>query len=832
MSSSVEEILGETTKFEKEYEWLQASELYEQALDMVDEEDHFRKGEIQEKIGCCLRRAAFQADSMEEFKERMCQAIEAYEKAHGFYEMLADERGAPWMFRCRAISRELSHWLASDPSEKRKLLNECLDLEEKALTAFWDMEKKLEYGRTYNEFPMVSWHSVHREWDRDVQRGILEKTIAWGEKAVAAFSEVGDPFETIKTRLVLDRDLFRFHFQFIADPEKQEQYRFKVIERLREAIELFEKVGDLYLAGRSHYWLGRILEAGEEGIQHFKKSIEHSEETHDNYLKAQALDYLAYGNYWVAHGTEDPDDRRRIAEEAMEFYDRAHHLYSIMSYQVLGMGKTRAPTPGGYAEYYLDNAEWETDREKKLELLEKSERAGLKALKVAESSDIPTSICRMTHILSRTLAARARLEPDIDTKRSLLEKALKHREISLEIWEQNSPFYYWNTAVWYNLLANIKTEQAFIQTDTDSRRSLLEDAMSSMEKSLQNFNNMIPYYEKRGARHQFASLTKYQDDAAKTLVHLYEETKDQSHLRRAVEIWRDEIDTAEKGEMISRIAESFWNIAKTQDVLRKHSEAAESFQRASESYEKATEKIPQLNEFYRDYAHYMKAWSEIEKAKSHHAEKHYGEAKEHYEKAAELHESTERWSYLTTNYQAWARLDEAEDLSRRDQTEEARDLFQQAATLFAKAHESIRTKVSTIEDVEERQIADDLVKASDVREEYCLGRAALEEARILDRQGDHSTSSKRYNQANVRFQNVIDTMKLESDKKELLPIVKLCQAANTFHVSLVSKSGSSRFSIKHLKNGLVQPSILVIVQARCPTVAENRLLKVAILIDV
>ena len=46
MSSSVEEILGETTKFEKEYEWLQASELYEQALGMIDEEDYFRKGEI------------------------------------------------------------------------------------------------------------------------------------------------------------------------------------------------------------------------------------------------------------------------------------------------------------------------------------------------------------------------------------------------------------------------------------------------------------------------------------------------------------------------------------------------------------------------------------------------------------------------------------------------------------------------------------------------------------------------------------------------------------------------------------------------------------------
>ena len=35
MSVSIEEILGEAAKLEKKYEWLQASELYEQALSRV-----------------------------------------------------------------------------------------------------------------------------------------------------------------------------------------------------------------------------------------------------------------------------------------------------------------------------------------------------------------------------------------------------------------------------------------------------------------------------------------------------------------------------------------------------------------------------------------------------------------------------------------------------------------------------------------------------------------------------------------------------------------------------------------------------------------------------
>ena len=91
MSVNVEETLGEAANLEKEYEWLQASELYEQAQGMVDEGDYFRRGEVQESIGYSLQRAAFQAESREEFLERIHGAVEAYGRARGLYEMVADE---------------------------------------------------------------------------------------------------------------------------------------------------------------------------------------------------------------------------------------------------------------------------------------------------------------------------------------------------------------------------------------------------------------------------------------------------------------------------------------------------------------------------------------------------------------------------------------------------------------------------------------------------------------------------------------------------------------------------------------------------------------------
>ncbi|MCW4026007.1 MAG: hypothetical protein NWE76_00805, partial [Candidatus Bathyarchaeota archaeon] len=769
MSASVDEILGEATRFEKEYEWLQASDLYEQALGMVDEGDYFRRGEIQEKIGHSLQRAAFQAGSREEFEAKMRQAIRAYNAARGLYERSGDENAA-WMLRCGALSSYLSHWLASDPSEKRRHLDDSMKLEENAMMVFWNLGNKLEYGRTYNELSLVFWHRAHREWDSQVRRKILEEGISWGEKAVAVLTELGDSYEIARAYITMAFcwGVYRIFFEDLTRGIEI------FIEHLRKAVEFSERVGDAYLIGLSYigfsYWAVRFEE---EPVPYLEKALKYGEETRDNYLKSLALDYLAYQTYWKAIGTEDPDQRRKLADEAMEFYDRAHHKYSLISHQLSKPGgKTGAPPPGGHAEYYLDRAGWEIDPNMKLEFLEKSEKAGLEALIVAEKLDVPIFISRMSHIFSRTLAAQARVEPEIDVKRSLLENALKHRERNIEIFERISPFHYYNIGTYRYLLAVIKAELAYIQPDLDVKRRLLEDAAVGMESSFNIFKKNMPFT----SPDLYSTLWGYQDGYGVILTHLYEATKNPEYLGRAIAIWLKAIESAGMLDMATRIAESHWKIARAQGVLGEHKEAAESFDLASESYMNAAEKIPQLREFYQELASYMNAWSEIERAKRHHLEKRYGKAREHYEKAAELHSSTERWNYLAPNYQAWARLNEAEDISRNEETEKARDLFQQAVELFSETEDSIKSKLNTIDVGEERQIAEELIKASDVRREYCLGRVALEEARILDRQGDHSASSRRYKQATVRFRKVIDAMKRESDKKELLPIIKLCQA--------------------------------------------------------
>ncbi len=773
--SRIETILGDAASLGKKYEWLRAADLYGQVLSAVDDVDFFRRGEIQEKIGYSLQKAAFQAENREEFRQRMQGAIEAYEKAHDFYEKLADGRGAPWMLRCRAISRDLSYWLASDPSEKRRLLDECLELEEKALDAFWDSGDKLEYGRTYNDFHLAPFNRYILEWDRNIREGIFEKAISWGEKAVEVLSELEVPHELARANYTFNLYLNFYNRLHISELLKQEQHRLKDIERFRETVELSERVKDDYLVGLTQWTWGNNASSHEESIQHFKKALKCGEKTRDILLKGITQDILAFRIYWRVQGTEDPDQRVALIEEAMEFYDKGQQHLSIMSYMFRQYG-VLCP-PGGYAELYYDKARWETDLVKKLELIEKAEKEGLKALKIAEESDLPVIIDTMCHFLSKTLQAKASFNPDMNSKKRLLDKAIVHRERNIDIEERLRPFNYtWRIGVWYFYLALIQMEYADLETDMKIKTRTLEDATHSMEKCLESLEKTMQYSFFSDVSENWTMLSRFQDCYEVILTRLYEVTNEQEFIKKAIQISWKIIESARKGDLISRIAESYWKIARKLDILGEHIEAADNFKHASEGYLRAAKKIPQLQGFYQDHANYMRAWNEIERARYNHKKKNYGIAKEHYEKAAKLHENTERWGYLSPNYLAWARLEEAEHLSRTEETQEARDLFQQAAGLFVEAKESIKNELKTIEARDEKQIAEGLVKASDVRLEYCLGRMALEEARILDRQGDHPASSRRYGSAAKLFKKVIEAQEHESDRRELQPIVYLCQA--------------------------------------------------------
>lgn len=761
----------------KEYRWMEAAEFYEQGLNMVANEDFMKLGMVQEEIGSCLFRASMQAESREEFEEKTRQAIAAYRKAQRSYESLSTEQKDARVLRCGSICKYLESLLTSNRVEKNELLTDCLDMAGKSLAIFSESGDMVQYGITYNAlsfFPLtIFFYKIMFERDRQVMRKVAEEGLLWGKKTLAVLNEQGDKHQIATAYCTWITCQLLFEWFFIEEPEEQDAHNLEVMEHLGKMLELSQEIGDTNLIGLTHFWLGDNT-GGEEGIRHLEKTIEAGKKTRDKALEASGIDFMANRIYWKAIVEENPDERTKLAEEAMRLYDKAQQYLSIVHFET-PRGGLICP-PGGYAEHYFHLAEWETDLSRKKELLDKAERTGIQALKDAEDSYYPNVIAFTLNILSRILEARSFLEPKVSEKRSILERAVKYEERAI----QNSrwkPYVYWNIGLMHSFLADLKAELGYLEKDPDYKRKLLEEAARNKEECLKLIAKQeAPFYQVKGVRVPFIGLYRYQDTYGALLNHLYDLTSNPEHQRKSIEISKKALEWHTKLGLVSLMAEENWKIANAQDILQEHSAAARNFECASECYLKAAKKIPPLADLYQDYSSYMLAWSEIEKARHHHARQEYGLANEHFEKAASLHNALKKWSYLSSNYSACAQVEQAEDLSRKEQSEQAIRSFEQAVEMFNDSKESLQTALGKIEDPDEKQMAVSLIKVACQRHEYCVGRIALEEAKILDKKGEHHSSSEKYCSAAETFEQLMQDAESEEARKELKLIVTLSKA--------------------------------------------------------
>jgi KaiC/GvpD/RAD55 family RecA-like ATPase len=252
-------------------------------------------------------------------------------------------------------------------------------------------------------------------------------------------------------------------------------------------------------------------------------------------------------------------------------------------------------------------------------------------------------------------------------------------------------------------------------------------------------------------------------------------TGKEESLARANETYAKAAENFQKIGLPSRAAETFWKIARNQDLLGDYLKAAENFEKAFAEYELAAARISQFSDFFLDYATYVKAWSEIERAKLAHSHEEYTNAEEHYEIASNYLKQSKPWFHLASNFHAWSLLERAENLSRKEIGKESIKAFEEAIQLFKESKQLLSGKIDEIQKADEKGLILRLIGVSDAREQYSCGRIMVEEAKILDKQGDHATSSEKYGTAATIFHNLLGTTS-EQIGSEARPLFYLCQA--------------------------------------------------------
>jgi len=766
----LEPLLRSAREREKEYAWSKATELYSKALSEKTGRDASEVGEIHEALGYALYKHAFQAKNVEEYRERLDKAIEQYSKAKESYDRSDHRQKEARSLRCEGMVARLGFWRSSKGDDRKKLVNEAWSLAKRALTAFDARREPLEYGRTYNLFADCPSYAFCFEEDFRNGERITRDALELGETAADCLSKAGDKTELAKCYIRLS---------YLVSC---------ILSQINPAEDIAEK-GDGFLA-RAFYlsdetaasemvlgflttglpvrkedeWIFRVLDM----------SLSCGRKADDRLIIGMAYDWIASRHYAKVIDAQDVDQRESEAELAYQSISNAHRELSLIGY--IHPGYTIGYAMAFDTPHYALLTYLERDLKKKREYALKAIDTAPMTLKTMEESG--SQYCRADghYYYGLSLTGLAITEKEPEKKRRLLEQAIAHHEISVDIQTRLGRPDYASRAVAENMLANSRFDLAELAEEGPARLSLLRKALAVKKAALDLFQKgfSYPQYEEDPLMHSVFAL--YASEYGHWLHQVFKISADKADLVTSKTVLEQAIEHYRKAKLPMRVAEMYWEAGRVCDMLGDHLGASDHYKNASDYYDQAAGSLRHLEGLCRDYSVYMRSWSEVELAKYRHARQEPASAKEHYSKAAELHESTARWSYLSTNYSAWAHVENAEDLSQREGCRESIDAFKEAARLFKDSEMKMRDHLAKIEGPDEKQMVEKLINAADIRQELCKARIALEEARLLDKEGKLGSASEKYGLVADIFAKIKQGLATDQDRKEIDLIIILSKA--------------------------------------------------------
>ncbi len=751
---------------ESEYNWFEAAKCYEQMLRSESKSALFA-AETWEKLGFCLSRASTQAENEDEFRRTIQLAADAYSSAAKLYEGEASPRNQGRSAQCFALAEFTRFWLASTALDKREMLDKCRFFGEKSLEAYEKAADQLAYGKACSDLLLCLLERLRVASDWNEMEKIAQEGINCADKAIEVLSALGNKNELLRAYSTASLQSYYAHACMPNREIVQRSLNFS-----KKALELSQEVDDCYQAAMSN-WAASLsslvfTEKAESALKHAQEMLKQGMTLKDNYLRGVASYLLAFINDWMVPREEDPDKIRKGHEETIKRAEAA-----IRYLQIVLKDFFIAETCLFYAETCALLAHnVATSSEEKRAMLDRAVKIGRKGLEHATRSGSLDAMGSTLHALSKALHFYSDFEARKNEKTRLMEEALAHRKEYVRIVERAFPSHDWVVGVGKNYEGLLKADLAGLETNKDKKRAVLESAISDLEEGLTHCRKWI---SSRSVPTLMAAVGGFEDSFGGILNELHLLTEDKEILSRANEVFDDAAERFKEVNLPSRVAEAYWKIARNHDSLGEHQQAATSFENAFAAYKVTAQKIPHFADFYLDYATYMKAWSEVERAKAADKNKDYATATKHYAKTADLLRQSKLWSYLSSNFLAWSALEQAEDLSRKENSTESTEAFKNTIGLFGEAERDLTAKLDKIENADEKDLADRLIKASEARGKYCLGRIAIEEAKTLDRKGDHATSSEKYGYAAETFQRIA-VGESEQTRKELESLAYLCKA--------------------------------------------------------
>jgi hypothetical protein len=773
--TDLETFLAQARECERQYDWGKASEAYTRAATAVPDRNSLRFGSVLESRAHALYRYAFQAETKDEFRERIANAIEQYGQAKEAYGRTDESRARSLSCRCDAMREFLRYWSEPSFEERKRLIGETWNLAKSAMDAFEEAKDYAQLRKTNNILTLAaSLESYHSEDPKSKER-LARQALECSEKGLMSASEGEDKTDIAGAYMNAAHFAKDVSFEYASIDEKEELDR-KAGELLRKGLEL-SKEGSMDALSYSYILDGLPSSVTLQELVWLREEVfAHAIRTRDRWRMGSTVEWMENFALMEALEAVDSDRRDSSAKQALGYSEAAGRYFSIFPF---------IPTTGSilwngapYTGYYATMASLEPDLRKKRDFALKGVGAFEAALTTAAECGYPSVITDIHWHATRILIGLARTEKSSEERKKILLRAMGHVEQFLSRWEAQYPMVS-DLMGMKGHKAEIKHELASLETDTGKRIELCRTSISLMNEAYENTRREDELAAGAIKRWSLMHMGMYQQRIADWSFQLYELSKEKANLVGAINAFQKAAEHYRVAGQSARMAECHWNAARALDISGDFVGASDRFVLASDSYREASKDIPRLSGLYHDYDFYMQAWSQIELARHHHARQEARAASKCYERAAELHESTDKWQFLASNYRAWAEVEKGEALSRDDKTAEAMTAFNEAARRFKAAKESLRAQLKKVENQDERENITSLAKAADLRAEYCEGRLALEEARMLDRQGDDIGSCEKYGHATARFEKLLTNLESDQDRREARLIMTLSKAWQT-----------------------------------------------------
>ncbi|MFX1569064.1 MAG: nitrilase-related carbon-nitrogen hydrolase [Promethearchaeota archaeon] len=764
---NLQSILDQAVKEEKEYNWIAAANLYENALNLMVLDDNIsKKGEICKRLGYSSSRSANQAESAIQYKDFINLAKEAYEKAADCFR---DAQKKALELECRAEVYHNSAIIAKTKKQAREEFEKSIEFFKMTSEVFSDDGDQYSVARVLARAARTSWLLVTNCRQHDDVIRYKKSGIAISEKALKIAMEVKN-LEAIEESIV-NLGFIKYAFDLWTGPfsfNGQTKYEFEsILLTMEEILLLTEDCNNYEILARIYFIYAnaifhlatRFTEGVKEQKQYFdkgfhfvEKSLELARTIKDKLLLVRIIFWL---NYFTSLVGKYKLIQKRIVGDVKEV-------------EKIGVIFEFSNTLGYYYCYSLPAIYYGTFARRSFISLEQRKLFTIKGMEyvkklIDHASFGPFLLMHyqfLSYFYSQLVLFSSEKEEQYKFSQEMLNFAIKAKEMG-EKYEGGMA----RSAGYSSLYRAYKT-LADISKTKEEKIKMLSAAINEAENNLkfivESRRFIITYRIRLGLLYEELSIL----------------TADKGILNQAKTIFLDLIKETSEWGFPYHTASIYEYLAHIEDRLGNHSISAQYYEKSEKAHEISLEKIKYkpLKHKISDRIEYIRAWSLIERAKSFHKMEDHIKAKMHYEQASQKLAELKSFRYEAKYYIAWSMLEEAELFSKKEEHEKAIQFYEETANKFNEAIEDLKFNKQKSKDKTQLDRIVDLIKIAKLRISYCSARKNLEEGKLLAKTGDNLIAADKFSSAASQFVSICESFKNEKEKAELEAVYYLCKA--------------------------------------------------------